>query len=105
MFYIVFDFGMVLIFTALGVYFYRSQGKAVRFLTGYQGTIRSQEYENQLTKTYGKRFICMGAVFILGLCIDVFYEGIGCLISWGIWAVLFVLLLAERTRKEKRDEK
>ncbi len=29
MFYIVFDFGMLVIFIALKVYFYRSQGKTI----------------------------------------------------------------------------
>ena len=62
MFYIVFDFGMLVIFIALEVYFYQSQGKR-------------------------------------------FHVGIGCLMACGIWALLFVLLLVERTREEKRDEK
>ena len=53
----------------------------------------------------------MLVIFILLLCIFInrrekrFHECIGCLMACGIWALLFVLLLVERTREEKRDEK
>ena len=35
MFYIVFDFAMAVIMFLFGIYFYKSKGKAARFLSGY----------------------------------------------------------------------
>ena len=35
MFYIVFDFAMAVIMFLFGIYFYKSKGKAAKFLSGY----------------------------------------------------------------------
>lgn len=50
---------------------------------------------------YGKKIINWGLIFIFGACIDLFYEGIGLLIAWGIWLVMFVLFMVERNKREK----
>lgn len=101
MFYIIFDLIMAIIFFGLGIYFYTSKGKGIRFLTGYSKTIKSKDYEVYLCKRYGKKIISWGLVFIIGGCIDAFYEGIGCLFAWAVWFVMFILLLVERSKKEK----
>lgn len=98
---VILDLLMVIIFFIIGTYFYKSDGKAMRYLTGYEKKNRSKEDESYLSKIYGKKIIKWGLIFIFGACIDLFYEGIGYLIAWGIWIVMFVIFMVERNKKEK----
>ena len=43
----------------------------------------------------------MSIPFLIGISIDCQYPGIGCLIAWGMWLVLFILLLIERHKREQ----
>ena len=43
----------------------------------------------------------MSLPFIIGIIIDIQYLGIGCLIAWGIWFIMFVLLLIDRHKRER----
>lgn len=104
MFYIIFDFAMAVIMFLLGISFYRSEGKAVRFLSGYN--MKSEEErkhydEDAMCKAYGKRMMFMSLPFLMGIIIDIYYPGIGCLVAWAVWFVLFILLLVERRKREK----
>ena len=104
MFYIVFDFAMAVIMLLFGMYFYKSKGKAARFLSGYN--MRSEDErkkydENAMCKAYGKRMIVMSLPFIVGIIIDTQYQGIGCLIAWVVWVVMFILLLVDRHKRER----
>ena len=103
MFYIIFDLVISFIFLILGFWFYKSNGKATECLRGYSKTIKSKDYETYLCKRYGKRMIIWGIIFVIGACIDVFASGIGCLLAWIIWFILFIVHLIDRTRKEKQD--
>ena len=38
--------------------------------------------------------------FIAGMIIDIWYIGIGCLMAWVIWFVMFILLLMDRHKRE-----
>ena len=49
---------------------------------------------------YGKRMMLMSIPFIAGIIIDIWYIGIGCLIAWLIWFVMFILLLMDRHKRE-----
>ena len=103
MFYIVFDFAMAVIMFLFGIYFYKSKGKAARFLSGYNMKSedeRKKYDENAMCKAYGKRMIVMSLPFIVGIIIDTQYQGIGCLIAWVVWTVMFVLLLVDRHQRE-----
>ena len=96
MFYIVFDFAMAVIMFLFGIYFYKSKGKAAKFLSGYNMKSedeRKKYDENAMCKVYGKRMIVMSLPFIVGIIIDTQYQGIGCLIAWVAWVVMFILLL------------
>ena len=84
MFYIIFDFCMAAIMLLFGMGFYKSGGKAADYLSGY-----------------GKRMMYMSIPFLIGISIDCRYPGIGCLIAWGMWLVLFILLLIERHKREQ----
>ena len=104
MFYIIFDFAMTVIMFLLGISFYRSEGKAVRFLSCYN--MKSEEErkhydEDAMCKAYGKRMIVMSLTFILGMIIDFQHQAIGCLIAWVIWVVMFILLLVDRHKREQ----
>ena len=104
MFYIVFDFAMAVIMFLFGIYLYKSKGKAARFLSGYNMKSedeRKKYDENAMCKAYGKRMIVMSLPFIVGIIIDTQYQGIGCLIAWVAWVVMFILLLVDRHKRER----
>ena len=104
MFYIVFDFAMAVIMFLFGIYFYKSKGKAARFWSGYNMKSedeRKKYDENAMCKAYGKRMIVMSLPFIVGIIIDTQYQGIGCLIAWVVWVVMFILLLVDRHKRER----
>ena len=103
MFYIVFDFAMAGIMFLFGIWFYRSKGQASKFLSGYNmksAEERKKYDENSMCKVYGKRMMFMSTPFIVGIIIDIHYQGIGCLIAWGIWFIMFILLLIDRHKRE-----
>ena len=104
MFYIVFDFAMAVIMFLFGIYFYKAKGKAAKFLSGYNMKSedeRKKYDENAMCKAYGKRMIVMSLPFIVGIIIDTQYQGIGCLIAWVAWVVMFILLLVDRHKRER----
>ena len=104
MFYIVFDFAMAVIMFLFGTCFYKSNGNAARFLSGYNMKSKDERKkydENAMCKAYGKRMIVMALPFILGIIIDTQYQGIGCLIAWAAWIVMLVLLLVDRHKRER----
>ena len=107
MFYIVFDFMMAVIMFLFGMWFYKSEGKAAKFLSGYNmksADERKKYDENAMCKAYGKRMMFMSVPFIIGIIIDIHtyqYQGIGCWIAWGIWLIMFVLLLIDRHKRER----
>ena len=104
MFYNVFDFAMAVIMFLFGIYFYKSKGKAAKFLSGYNMKSedeRKKYDENAMCKAYGKRMIVMSLPFIVGIIIDTQYQGIGCLIAWAAWIVMLILLLVDRHKRER----
>ena len=104
MFYIIFDFTMAVIMLSFGIWFYRSNGSAVRFLSGYNMKSEDERKkfdENAMCKAYGKRMMVMALPFILGIIIDTQYPGVGCLIAWSAWIVMLILLLVDRHKRER----
>ena len=101
--YIIFDFAMAVIMLLFGIWFYRSKGQASNFLSGYNmksAEERKKYDENAMCKAYGKRMMFMSIPFIAGMIIDIWYIGIGCLMAWVIWFVMFILLLMDRHKRE-----
>ena len=96
MFCVLFDMGMSAIMFIIGILFYKSNGKATNFLSGYnmRSTEERKKYDEiQMCKDYGKRMMYMAIPFLIGAVIDIQFVGIGCLIAWGLWLVLFAFLL------------
>ena len=74
-----------------------------KFLSGYNmksAEERKKYDENAMCKAYGKRMMFMSIPFIAGMIIDIWYIGIGCLMAWVIWFVMFILLLMDRHKRE-----
>lgn len=104
MFYIVLDLVMGVIMFLFGMLFYKLEGKAAKFLSGYNmksADERKKYDENAMCKAYGKRMMFMSVPFIIGIIIDIRNQGIGYFIAWGIWLIMFVLLLIDRHRRER----
>ena len=103
---------MAVIMFLFGMWFYKSEGKAANFLSGYNmksADERKKYDENAMCKAYGKRMMFMSVPFIIGIIIDILigiiidiqYQGIGSWIAWGIWLIMFVLLLIDRHKRER----
>ena len=111
---------MAVIMFLFGMWFYKSEGKAAKFLSGYNmksADERKKYDENAMCKAYGKRMMFMSVPFIIGIIIDILigiiidiligiiidiqYQGIGSWIAWGIWLIMFVLLLIDRHKRER----
>lgn len=104
MFYIVLDLVMGVIMFLFGMLFYKLEGKAAKFLSGYNmksADERKKYDENAMCKAYGKRMMVMSLPFIVGIIIDIQYQGTGCLIAWMIWLIMFISLLIDRHKRER----
>ena len=87
-----------------GIGFYKSERKAVKFLTGYNEKSedeRKKYDESTMSKAYGKRMMFMSLPFLMGIIIDIYYPGIGCLVAWAVWFILFILLMVDRHKREQ----
>ena len=103
-FYVLFDIGMAVIMLAMGISFYKSNGKAANLLSGYNmrsAQKRKKHDEKQMCRNYGKRMMYMAMPFLFGTVIDIWFAGVGCLAAWGLWLVMFTLLLIERHKRER----
>lgn len=101
---IVFDLMMTVLMLLIGSYFVHSEGKAVRFLSGYNMKSekeRKKYNEKEMCVAYGNRILCMALPFVMGTVIDFLYNGIGCLVACVIWTIQFILLMRERIKREK----
>ncbi len=87
-----------------GIIFYKSDGKAVRFLSGYdmktEEERRKYYEEKRMCRAYGKIMIFMSLPFIVGTVIDIFFNGTGYLIAWVMWVFLFILLIIDRYKRK-----
>ena len=104
MFYIIFDLAMGAIMLLLGMWFYTPEGKAAKYLSGYNlksADERMKYDENAMCKAYGSRMMLMSIPFIAGAIIDIPYQGIGCLLAWVTWFMMFILLLIDRHKRER----
>ena len=101
---IILDLVMAAIFFLIGFLFYRSNGKAANFLTGYNmksAEERKKYDEKKMCKDYGKRIMLWPIPFVLGAVIDYTFPMKGMLIARIIWAVMLILLLIERNKRER----
>lgn len=96
MFCVLWEAGLFIVCLLLGSYFYRSQGKASRFIAGYNSKSQEQRKsydEDKLCKDYGRNMCWMSLIFLLGLGIDLKWTGRGVLVSVVCLAVAVMLHL------------
>lgn len=103
--YVLINGGMAVFTFLFGLYFYKSDGKAAKLLTGYN--MKDQEErkkfdEKEMCRVYGKRMMVMAAPFVLGAVVDCFFVGLGSILAWGIYIILLIALIVERSKREKR---
>ena len=105
MFFIIFDLGMALLLFILGLCFYKSKGKASNFLTGYNSKSedeRARFNEEKMCKSYGKRMMIWAVPFLTGSIVDIFRTGVGCILAWAGFVVLFIWHMVDRVKNEGR---
>lgn len=103
LYYILFDFMMAIIFFLIGIYFYKSNGKAANFLTGYNMKSideRKKFNEDTLCKDYGKKMMLWAIPFLIGIGIDIYSPGKGVFIASILWVIMLIQLLIERHQRE-----
>lgn len=103
MFFVIFDLGMAICFFVIGLWFYKSKGKASNYLTGYNqkgDEERKMIDEDEMCKIYGIRIMYWAIPFIVGTIIDVFKPGIGCTLAWIVWIGLFIWHMLDRAKRE-----
>lgn len=103
LYYILFDLMMAIIFFLMGISFYKSNGKAANFLTGYnmKSVEERQKFdEDQLCKDYGKKMMLWAIPFLIGIGIDIYSPGKGVRIAWILWVIMLIQLLIERHQRE-----
>lgn len=100
---VVIDLLIALIMFLLGLSFYKSKGRAADFLSGYNTKSKEERLkfdENQMCKEYGKFMMFMAIPFIPGAIIDYFVLLLGSAIAWGVWIIMFIILIVKRVKKE-----
>lgn len=103
LYYILFDLMMAILFFLIGIYFYKSNGKAANFLTGYNMKSideRKKFNEDTLCKDYGKKMMLWAIPFLIGIGIDIYSPGKGVRIAWILWVIMLIQLLIERHKRE-----
>lgn len=103
LYYILFDLMMAILFFLIGIYFYKSNGKAANFLTGYNMKSideRKKFNEDTLCKDYGKKMMLWAIPFLIGIGIDIYSPGKGVFIASILWVIMLIQLLIERHQRE-----
>lgn len=98
------DLLMALCMLLIGFLFYISKGKAANFLSGYNRRskkVRDKYDEQDMCRSCGKIMMIMAIPFIVGAIIDYFYKGVGCVLAWIVWVILFALFGTVRMKKKK----
>lgn len=104
MFFVIFDLGMALVFFIFGLCFYKSKGKASNFLTGHNtrnADERKKFDEEKMCRDYGKRMMIWAIPFLVGAIVDIFKPGIGCILAWVGFIVLFICHMVDRAKNER----
>ncbi len=87
----------------LGLSFYKSNGKATDFLSGYNMKATKERLkfdEKEMCREYGRFIMLMAVPFLPGAVIDYFAPLIGCGIAWGVWFIMLIILIVKRVKKE-----
>ena len=104
-FLIPFDALMAAIFVLTGYGFWRSDGRAARYIAGVnrKSEAEQRQYDTgRLCADFGRRMVLWSLCFIVGSAVDCFFPGIGSALAWGIWLVLLIRHVVDMSRHEDR---
>ena len=95
------DSMMVLLYLIIGILFIRSNGRAIRYLTGHDLDENISNTSKELCIIYGKQIMTWSVCFIIGFAIDLFWVGAGLILAVILNAVLIIRLMVLRDHFEK----
>ena len=104
-FLIPFDALMAAIFVLTGYGFWRSDGRAARYIAGFNSKSEAEQRQydtGRLCADFGRRMVLWSLCFIVGSAVDCFFPGIGSALAWGIWLVLLIRHVVDMSRHEDR---
>ena len=94
------DFMMVLLYLIIGILFIRSNGRAVRYLTGHDLDEKITNKSKELCIICGKQIMKWSVRFIIGFAIDLLWVGVGLILATILNAVLIFRLMVLRDHFE-----
>ena len=94
------DSMMVLLYLIIGIIFIRSNGRAIRYLTGHNLDENISNKSKELCIICGKQIMKWSVCFIIGFVIDLLWVGAGLIIATILNAVLIIRLMVLRDHFE-----
>ena len=98
------DFMMVLLYLIIGILFIRSNGRAIRYLTGHTLDENIANKSKELCIIYGKQIMKWSVCFIIGFAIDLLCVGAGLILAFILNTVLIFRLMVLRDHFEENFE-
>ena len=95
------DSMMVLLYLIIGILFIRSNGRAVRYLTGHDLDEKITNKSKELCIICGKQIMKWSLCFIIGFAIDLLWVGAGLILAAILNTVLIIRLMVLRDHFEK----
>ena len=99
------DVGMAAVLFIMGYAFFKSNGKANRFIAGYNTKSPSERQdfdEIKLCRDYGKRMMLWAVIFTAGFILDCFFAGLGSILAWAFWIILLIRHVIDMSKNESR---
>ena len=90
------DFMMVLLYLTIGMIFIRSDGRAIRYLTGHNLDENISNKSKELCIICGKQIMKWSVCFIVGFAIDLLWAGAGLILATILNVVLIIRLMVLR---------
>ena len=94
------DFMMVLLYLIIGILFIRSNGRAIRYLTGHNLDENISNKSKELCIICGKQIMKWSLCFIIGFAIDLLWAGAGLILATILNTVLIFRLMVLRDHFE-----
>ena len=94
------DFMMFLLYLIIGIIFIRSNGRAIRYLTGHDLAEKISNKSKELCIICGKQIMKWSACFIVGFAINLLWVGAGLILATILNAVLIIRLMVLRDHFE-----
>ncbi len=94
------DSMMVLLYLTIGMIFIRSDGRAIRYLTGHNLDENISNKSKELCIICGKQIMKWSVCFIVGFAIDLLWAGAGLILATILNVVLIIRLMVLRDHFE-----